>query len=144
MTAGMDTKRARERTTHEESGEPACGRSRATCALVAALVACLGGCATRAGWVPALAVGASVSRARVARSGALTGSAPGDRELWDVRGDSSVAWLPTPSESRVAMHRLRPRESSPSAPCMSATLCAWEREMRARASNEVVAEESAP
>ena len=144
MTAGMETKRTHEEPTHEESSKPAREGSHATCALAAELFACLGGCATRAGWVPALAVGASVSRALVTQSGAVASSAPGDRELWDVRADLSVAWLPAPSESNVAMRRLRPRKRLCSVPCASTALCAWEREMRARASNEVVAEESTP
>ena len=144
MTAGMEPSRADDAPAHLQSAKPVRRGAAATFALRSALVACLAGCAARAGWVPAVAVGGSVSRALVTQSGPMLGSAPGDRELWDVRADLSVAWLPTPTESHVAMLRLRPRKRPSGAPCASTALCAWEREMRARVSNGVVAEESAP
>jgi len=99
--------------------------------------AALGACAMSHGWMPAVVLGASVSRAQ-------TGMASGSSGGWNVRGDVAVAWLPTPPESHALMRRRPASAPMRGAPCASPTLCLWERDARARVLKQLVAEETAP
>lgn len=99
--------------------------------------AALGACAMSRGWMPAVVLGASVSRAQ-------SDIASGSSGAWNVSGDVAVAWLPTPPESHAAMRRRPAPAPLRGAPCVSPALCLWERDSRARVLKQFVAEEPVP
>jgi len=99
--------------------------------------AALGACAMSHGWMPAVVLGATVSRAQ-------TDIASGSQNGWNVRGDVAVAWLPTSPESHASMRRRPAPAPLRGAPCASPALCLWERNARARVLKQLVAEETAP
>jgi hypothetical protein len=97
----------------------------------------LGACAMSRGWMPAVVLGASVSRAQ-------SDVASGSSGAWNVSGDVAVAWLPTPPESHLATRRRPAPAPLRGAPCASPALCLWERDSRARLLKQLVAEEISP
>ncbi len=113
------------------------GASRLAALISVLWSAALGACAMSHGWMPAVVLGATASRAQ-------TGFASGSRGGWNVRGDVAVAWLPTPPESHAAMRRRPAPAPLRGAPCASPALCLWERDARARVLKQLVAEEIAP
>gem|GEM_PF-3992504 len=114
-----------------------CGATRVAAMFCVVWSAALGACAMSHGWMPAVVLGATVSRARA-------DVASGSGGAWNVRGDVAVAWLPTPPESHAAMRRRSAPAPLRGAPCAWAPLCLWERDARARVLKQLVAEEIAP
>ena len=114
-----------------------CGATRVAAMICVVWSAALGACAMSHGWMPAVVLGATVSRAQ-------TDVARGSSGAWHVRGDVAVAWLPTPPESHATMRRRPPPAPLRGATCGSPTLCLWEREARAQVLKQLVAEEIAP
>jgi hypothetical protein len=102
------------------------------------------GCGASHGWMPAVVLGASLTRAGASQTNAAGGATTSGGGSWSFGADVSVEWLPTPSESGRAAHRLRLPATPATAPCASAAICAWEREARAQTSSGTVTEETEP